>query len=240
MSVSQLTGFRTNIGKENYWFCWFGALIILVIYFLIFFTILDNYKRNEQIRIIENCCSLGVLAYNVISFWITSGTNRFKFANIASFIGRYIYADEEASSTFDQIRTKHIDKLYKHILFFFVIIMVSYDGIVFGSIYAYTQLNMRTTPLGIHLPYFERDSDAEFIASMSFQGVVAVYTIIASYVTEMGICTVNITIAMMPDLIRFNLTEFYDEFKRNRMNLKATVRLRNAFIQIQDFNQLVI
>lgn len=61
--MAQLTGLRTHVGKENLWYGWFGAWIILICYFLVFYTILYNIQYYEYIRTIENCCSFGILTY---------------------------------------------------------------------------------------------------------------------------------------------------------------------------------
>lgn len=66
--VGQLTGIRTHVGKENYGYGWAGAIILVVCYFLIIYTILYNFRHHEYIRIIENCCSLGILTYVSKSF----------------------------------------------------------------------------------------------------------------------------------------------------------------------------
>lgn len=67
-SVGQVTGLRSHVGKENHWYAWFGAPIILICYFLVFYTILYNIRYNEYIRTIESCCSLGILTYVGIPF----------------------------------------------------------------------------------------------------------------------------------------------------------------------------
>lgn len=168
------------------------------------------------------------------------GKKRLKFGNVIMCMGRKIYENEGMyQSVYHHIRMKHIDKLWKNFITAFSVRMLSHYGIMFGMLYAYFHENIRFTPLGIHLPYFERDSDSEFIISMSFQGVIAAYTIVGSYIGEMAMCTVNSTILMFPDMICLNLTKFYDEFKMNGICMKARARMRNAFIQIQDFNEYV-
>lgn len=172
-------------------------------------------------------------------YWSAIGPNHIKFSNTALFLDRYIYKNEEDSMAYNQIRIKYIEKLWTNLIIVYSMIILSYNGIVFGSIYAYFHDGIRLTPLGIHLPYFERDSNCEFIFSMTLQGIIAVLALVGTYICELVICKVNSTFSMIPDLIRFNLTEFFDEFTINGMNLKSTVRIRNVFLQIQDFNEFV-
>lgn len=108
-----------------------------------------------------------------------------------------------------------------------------------GPIYAYYYQNARTTPLGVHLPFFERDSDAEFFSSMTFQSGISVYTVLGNYLEQIVTCSVISTIAMFPDMIGFNLSELYEEYKANKVCLKSIVRLRNAMIQIRDFHEYI-
>lgn len=164
------------------------------------------------------------------------GSHRFKSINVLLFIGKYIYNTEDGSVNYKVICAKHIDKLLKNFLTIFSIIMLSYNGIMFGPIYAYFYQNVRTTPLGVHLPFFEKNSDTEYITSMTLQGGLAVYAILGTFLNEMLTCTVVGTVAIIPDLIRFNLKESCKEYKINGMNLKSTVQVRNALVLIQDFN----
>lgn len=58
---SKIMGMGTYMGVDNPWYAIFGLLALISCYFLILYTIQENFRRNEYIKTIENCCSLGVL-----------------------------------------------------------------------------------------------------------------------------------------------------------------------------------
>lgn len=172
-------------------------------------------------------------------YYLNTGELRFKMANVIRFLCKYIYNNDEGSVNYKVICAKHIDKLWKNLVIIFPIIWLSYNGIMFGPIYAYYAQNARTTPLGVHLPFFERDSDAEYFTSMTFQSSLSVYTILANYLEQILTCAIVSTITLFPDMVQFNLSEFYEEFQKNGICLKSTARLRNALIQIWDFHEYI-
>lgn len=59
--ASEVNGIRAYVGRENYWYTAFGGIFLVVCYVLIFFTVQDNFRRNEFIKTIENCCCLGIM-----------------------------------------------------------------------------------------------------------------------------------------------------------------------------------
>lgn len=168
-------------------------------------------------------------------YWMSVGRNRFKYGNGLFFLSKCVDSGEDGSPKSKLIYTKHIDKLWKSFIFIFSTLYLSYTGIMFGPIYAYFYQNVRTTPMGIHLPFFERDSDAEFFASMSLQGVASLYVILGNFMAELATCATNCTMGLVPDIIRFNLGEFNDDYVVNRKCMGSTAQLRNVLMLIEDF-----
>lgn len=172
-------------------------------------------------------------------YWLAIGPRRFKFNNLITFSGKYIYAETNSSVRRNRINTKHIDKLLKYFIIQYLSIMMSYQTILTGPLYAYIHDNLRISPLGTHIPFFELNSDAEFYTNMVHQVLIGAYTIFGSVMIELMICIVNRTITAIPDLTSLTLKEFFEEFKLNGINSKSNAQLRNVFLQLQDFNKYV-
>lgn len=170
---------------------------------------------------------------------MATGKNRFKFFNGLIFLKKYVHNSDEGLPKCKVIWTKHIDRFWKKFIITFSVLYMSYNSILFGSIYAYYHDNVRSTPMGIHLPYFERDSDTEFLASMTLQGIVSIYVILGNFLAELTKQAVTSTLELITDLIRFNLEELHDEFALNENSLRSKSRILNVFNQIEDFIKYV-
>lgn len=164
------------------------------------------------------------------------GPERIKFHDVGTFAGKYVYKNM-GPSKYQSICSKHADKLLKNVIFILALVWISHILCVAGTFYAFFFQNQRITLLATNLPFFEKDSDLEFTVNMIIQSTQAVYSLAGNCAIELATCAINNTILMIPDLIRFNLMEFDEQFSRNRMNVESIARFRNVFMQIQDFNK---
>lgn len=69
---SKIMGLRTYIGLDVNWHSSLCGVVILTCNFLVFYTIVDNFRQNEYIKIVENCGSLGILASVSITIFLNS------------------------------------------------------------------------------------------------------------------------------------------------------------------------
>lgn len=169
-------------------------------------------------------------------YWKTVGPHRFKLNRIATFAGRFIYKDG-SSEKYKVICEKHVDDFLRIVILIFSLIWIAHTLAVFGPFYAYFFQNIRITPLATNLPFFEKDSDLEFTISMILQGVLAFCSMAGNFAIEIGSCAIINTIRMIPDLIRFNLAEFTEKCEADGLCITSIARLRNVFVQIQDFDR---
>lgn len=168
-------------------------------------------------------------------YWKSIGPQRFKLNRVGYFGGDCIYKAESESQQYNIICVKYMGRLTRNVWIVSSLALISHVIIVVGPVYAYFYQNIRVTPLATNLPFFEKDSDLEFTVNMILQSIMAFYAMAGCIAIEMGICLINNAISATPDVIRFNLVEFEREFNTNGISLEATARLRNVFIQIQDF-----
>ena len=164
------------------------------------------------------------------------GPQRFKMNNIITFTGKYIYTDDNTSVQRNQIIEKRIDQLLKSFSIICTIILMSYQTILIGPIFAYYYDDLRVSPLGTHLPFFELNSDADFYANMLICTIISVNAMLGGYAIELSSAIINNTILTIPDLINLNLADFFDEFQTSGNDFKSIVKLPNTFLQMQDFN----
>lgn len=130
------------------------------------------------------------------------------------------------------ICVKHVNKLIKSVIAD-VPLMFLAQSIVFNEpLYAHHVHQSSITPFAINLPFFVKDSKAEYAISMIIQTIWGSYAVIGLSSVEVGECLINNTVAAIPDVIRYSLIEFRDEFKTNGMNVKSIDRLRSTFLQI--------
>lgn len=151
--------------------------------------------------------------------------------------GQLIYQNEKKSIKYKIICIKHIDKLFKSIVVD-VPIMFAAQSIVFNEpLYVQNTDNSPNTPFAVNLPFFIKDSRSEYAVNMIIQSIWGVYAVIGLSSVEIGECLMYNTIAAIPDVFRYSLLEFQDEFKVNGVTLRSVARLRNTFIQIQDYKR---
>lgn len=176
----------------------------------------------------------------MILFWQAVGPQRFKFNSIILFCGTHFYKTDTESMQYKLLRTKHIEKLLKIVIFALFLMLFCY-GIAFATpIFEGIFQHSRVTPLALNLPFLEKDSLTEYLINMMIQLTMAFYSLCKSIAFEVGSCTVNNAIMIVPELIRFNLLEFQDELNTNGITPKLLAQLRNTLIQLQDFNRFDI
>lgn len=175
----------------------------------------------------------------MLIYWKAIGPHRFKYHAVSTFCGKYFYKSATDSMRYNRLRAKHIDKLVQ-IVFVILSLMVIAYGIAFIiPIYESIRLHNHMTPLAINLPFFEKDSFKEYVINMCLQLTMAAYSLFGTIAVEIGTCTINSAIILVPDLIRFNLLELQDEWHANGITTKLTAQLRNTFVQLQDYNRLI-
>lgn len=168
------------------------------------------------------------------------GPNRFKFHALISFCGKHFYKTSADSVRYKHLRRQHIDELPK--LIFLILSLMTFAYSIVSGIPLYENLhgNIHVTPLGINLPFFEKDSPKEYSINIILQVIMCFYSLIGSFMIDVAACCINHAILLVPDLIRFNLLEFQDELKANGITAKARAQLRNTLVQLQDYNQFSI
>lgn len=135
------------------------------------------------------------------------------------------------------ICVKHINKLVDSIIADLPIMSLA-QSIVFNEpLYSHHVQHLPITPFAINLPFFVKESSAEYAVNMIIQLVWGAYAVIGLSSVEIGECIINNAIAAIPDVIRCSLSEFQDEFKANGMTSKSVTRLRNTCLQIQDYKR---
>lgn len=162
---------------------------------------------------------------------------RFKFHNIMTFSGKYIYTDDNTSVARNIVNGKHVDHLLKTFSIVCTVILISYHAIIIGPVYAYLHDGLRINALGTHLPFFELDSDADFYVNMLIDAAIGYYAMLGGYSLELIAAIVNNTISAMPDLFNLSLAGFFDEYKANGIHPNSVTQFRNVFVQIQDFDE---
>lgn len=153
-----------------------------------------------------------------------------------NFGGNLIYRNDKKSIKYKIICVKHIDKLIKSVIAD-VPIMFAAQSIVFNEpLYAHSN-DTPLTPFAVNLPFFMKDSSSEYAVNMIIQSIWGAYAVMGLSSVEIGECLMNNTISAIPDVIRCSLIEFHDEFKVNGMTSNSVARLRNTFLQIQDYKR---
>lgn len=172
-------------------------------------------------------------------YWKVVGSHRFKLNNLVNFSGKYIYPDNRQLTEYNVLCEKYVMKLFINVIIICVLMILSHVVIVVVPIYAYFFQDIRITPMATHLPFFEKDSDLEFMVNISLQIPCGVYGLAGSMVIELMSCIINNTITTIPHLIELNLKELTVEVKTQHMGLRSIRCLRNVLIQIQDFDLYV-
>lgn len=135
------------------------------------------------------------------------------------------------------ICVKHVNKLVRSVIVDLPVMFLA-QSIVFNEpLYAHHVQHSPITPFAINLPFFMKNSSAEYVVNMMIQSIWGVYAVVGLSSVEVGECLINNTIAAIPDVIRCSLIDFHDESKANAMNRKSVGQLRNTFLQIQDYKR---
>lgn len=170
-------------------------------------------------------------------YWEMVGPHRFKYREISTFCGTYFYKTDTDSMRYKQLRVKHIRKLLKIVIAVMISMLMAYAIVATVPIYVSYNQHIFMTPLATNLPFFEKDSLKEYIVNMIIQLVLSFYSMCGSFIIVIASSTIIQAIMLVPDLIRFNLLEFQDEWQANGITPKSLAQLRNTFVQLQDYQR---
>lgn len=170
-------------------------------------------------------------------YYESIGPRRFKYHAIINFCGTYFYKTDTKSLRYKNLRAERIDELLRIVISVLVLLLIGYGILLVGPLYERIYHNIRTTPFATNLPFFEKNSNQEFIVNMILQLTLIFISTCGNLTIQMAACMVNHAIMIVPDLIRFNLLEFQDELNAKGMNAKSVAQLRNSFIQQQDYTR---
>lgn len=173
----------------------------------------------------------------MLIYWEAIGPHRFKYNAISTFCGTYFYKSATDSMRYKSLRTKHIEKLLQIVFVILSLMIIAYGIAFIIPIYESILEHNRMTPLAINLPFFEKDSYKEYVTNMCIQLTMAAYSLFGTIAVEIGTCTINNAITLVPDLIRFNLLELQDEWHTNGVTTKLMAQLRNTLVQLQDYHR---
>ena len=172
-------------------------------------------------------------------YWKVVGPHRFKLNSLVNFPGRFIYIDDNESTKYYKFCAKSAMKLLKNVVIITTLVIFAHIVVVVGPIYAFISKGSRVTTMATHLPFLEKDSDAEFMLNVTQQFVIAVVSMCANMAIEIMTCLIDNTISAIPKLIRLSLNELADEAHSEYSRLNINIRLRSVLIQIQDFDGCV-
>lgn len=170
-------------------------------------------------------------------YWESVGPRRFKLHTLGGFCGTYFYKSNTASQQYNALRCDHIERLLKNVLIILPLIFLSHATIAIEPLYAFVYQHDHVTPMALHLPFFEADSDREFIVNVMLQTILTCYAMTGALSIEIASCMINHAITVVPDLIQYNLNEFQNELNTNGITMRTISLLRNTFLQIQDYNR---
>lgn len=172
-------------------------------------------------------------------YWNAIGPHRYRLNNLANFGGKYIYKDEKDATKYRNVCEKHIKILVITVSVIVSLMILSHAMLIIGPLFAYFSQGIRITPIATNLPYFEKDSDTEFVINLTLQAAMALIALGGSLSIEVVQCLIINTITIIPDLINLNLKEIADELFTKGMCSDTISRLRNVLIQIQDFDRYI-
>lgn len=171
-------------------------------------------------------------------YWESVGPRRFKLHTLGCFSSTYFYRSTNNATNYQILLNKHIHLFIRSLWISLPVIHLAHAIIFFIPLGIFLLQHIPITPLALHLPFFEKDSETEFIVNMIVQTVLVTYAYVGSMAIEISSCFINHAITVIPDLIQYNLDEFHAEFAfASQMNVKSILLLRNSFQQIQDFNR---
>lgn len=90
-------------------------------------------------------------------------------------------------------------------------------------------------PLGLEIPFFERDTDIGYLVNLEVQGcfgMVAVYILLFAEVT---LCLACCCVVSVPDLIDIELTDLRNAFHAKETTSSIKFRLRNITMKVEDY-----
>lgn len=170
-------------------------------------------------------------------YWKAIGPDRFKAKSICNFAGQFMYVNGEEPSKYHALGDRYIVKLLKNLIVILGLTFISYNFLNYGPIYGYYFKNIRTTPMGTKLPYFEEGSDVEFLLNLSLQSVIGIFAILGNFSIEGASCLANNVIVMVPELIHLDLEELTNEMEVEGHFSNIKYRLRNLFVKINQYDR---
>lgn len=105
---------------------------------------------------------------------------------LLSYGGKYIYNDNNVKTKYNSICSRSMDRALKRFTTVFLCVMLSFVIALFGPIYAYIVDGKRSSLLSVRLPFFEQNSDSEFILLIIIQTISGICGLSGNIAIETG------------------------------------------------------
>lgn len=155
------------------------------------------------------------------------GKGRFELQDLIDFGGRSIYRDSYENTEYNRICSSHMDTTMKNFLIKMGGIFASFTLCLIGPLHAYFVHGIKSTTTEIRLPFCEPKSDAEFLANLFLQTVIATHGIFGYVVIEVFLTLFENVVTIAPRLVKRELTQaiqLYEEKSISELELHRRIR----------------
>lgn len=158
---------------------------------------------------------------------VTNG--RYKMHSLVEFGGRYIYSNDHEDPEYNKLCSDHIDSTIRT---YFTKILTMFASFIYALIfilYLYFRHGIRSTTTELKFPFIAEDSDAEFIANLIYQYVIAVIGFLGFIGLEAMMSLFNDTASISPKLAEYEFGRLDKMVENGRL---SEPRIQFALIRI--------
>lgn len=164
-------------------------------------------------------------------------SDRYRLKKLFRFSGDHIYKDVKDGSPFTELCEQSIEKMRESYIILVIVIFISIGSVITGPMEAYLHRGIKVTPFGTKTPFFEEDSDVGFTFDIVYQSCMMPFGIISTICIELCQCLTYNTIELCADIVTLNMEMLSSDLESGkRADIQLRAHLRNAFMQIQDFD----
>lgn len=233
--LCSLIGIRVYSDMKNRWYS-YGCIVMIFEYlFLVFYTMWYYFKQGEFLKGIECTYTAGTVSLMFMMFWNGVGPKRFKFNNILSFGGKYIYKNHEVRTKHDTLCEKMVVELAQSFVAISIIICVVHLTLIAVPLNMITFTNTHVSIIRIEIPFFESDRSANgYMINVSMQIACILNSMIGLILVGTAALLIYNNNAVIPEIIHLDLEDLEDELNTNGFSLIAKYRLRDIFMKVLD------
>lgn len=167
------------------------------------------------------------------ALWFAISSLRHKCKKLLDKAAEYFYRDDNTPSKYNRICSECMDKTLKSFATNIILIVLSFSIAVVGPVRSYLDDGTLVTLFEFRMPFLTQNPDIEFIANLTWQGILSLLALPAFFALEGCKAVVNNAIDVSSKRSALEFDEISNKLETNGLSKnEASLLIKRAFLKI--------